>query len=150
MLLVVTLVPVLLVVLLYVATPDHRDPKLTVDVTIGPRAWPNEASPDARLVPCIILRNPTDAPWQNVNLSINEQYYFYHPDPIPAGGEVVIPLKFFHTKGSTYFHPENQPLTSLTIFAQIPSGARAIAHLKGPELRSTIVPGSPANARSLP
>ncbi|GIW98291.1 MAG: hypothetical protein KatS3mg111_1624 [Pirellulaceae bacterium] len=131
---VVTLVPFLLVVILYFATPDHRDPELKVEVQVGPRAWPSDSSPDARLVPCIILRNPTEETWRNVNVAINEQYFYYHPGTIEPGQEVVIPLKFFHTKGSTVYHPEDWPMTHLTVYAQLPSGARAIKQWEGDEL----------------
>ena len=132
----VTLIPFGLVVLLYMTFPAGKDPVLQVEVEVQPRAWTGEDPTAARLLPSLILRNPTTEPWNNVNMSINEQFYFYHPDPMAAGEEIVVPLKFFHTKGNQYYPPESQPLKTLTVFAQVPSGARAIVELHGDEIDS--------------
>lgn len=130
----ITLIPFGLVVLLYTTLPRGEDPRLTADVQVGPRAWPRDDSPDARIVPSVILRNPTSDTWQNLNMSINEQFHFFHPQPVEAGEEIFVPLKFFHTKGNQYYPPESQELKLLTIYAQIPSGARAILEVPGSEL----------------
>lgn len=130
----VTLIPFALVVVMYRSMPDFRDPVLEADVAIGPHAWPNDTAENARVVPCVLLSNPTQESWNYLNMSINHQFHFTHPDPVPPGGEVVVPLKFFHTKGNAYFPPESQDLDELTIYAQVPSGARAIVEIKGDEL----------------
>jgi hypothetical protein len=131
-----------LVVVLYSTLPEWKDPVLQAQVSIGPRAWPKPEAPDARLVPSAVLKNPTQEDWQNVNLSINEQFHFTHPGSIKAGEEIVVPLKFFHTKGNQYFPPESQPLKLLTIYAQIPSGARAILEVDGSQLAQGLQPGT--------
>ncbi len=133
-LILVTLFPFGVVVWLYSSQPDFDDPVLEVDVRVGPWAWPNPDAENARTVPCVLLKNPTSDPWNNLNLSINEQFHFFHPETVGAGEEVQIPLKFFHTKGNAYFPPESQPLKLLTIYAQIPSGARAIVEVEGRQL----------------
>ncbi len=133
-LILVTLLPFGLVVLLYSTLPEFEDPVLQVDVQVGPRAWPSDDAPDARVVPCVILRNPTAEPWNNLNMSINEQFHFFHPEVVQAGEEIFVPVKFFHTKGNAFFPPESQELKLLTIYAQIPSGARAIVEIEGKEL----------------
>ena len=130
----VTLLPFCLVVVLYSTLPEFDDPVLEVDVEIAPRAWPNELAENAHLVPCVVLRNPTTEPWNNVNMSVNHQFHFLHPDIIEPGSEIFVPLKFFHTKGNANFPPESQELKELTIYAQIPSGARAIKEIEGAEL----------------
>ena len=130
-LIVVTLLPFSLVVILYTTLPSIPDPELDVNVAIGPRAWPATESDSARIVPCVILTNPTEDAWNNLNMSVNEQFHFTHPGTVQAGEEVVVPLKFFHTKGNAYFPPESQRLKLLTIYAQIPSGARAIREIEG-------------------
>jgi hypothetical protein len=132
-LILITLIPFCFVVLLYVTLPTGRDPVLEADVQVGPRAWPNADAPDARLVTCVILRNPTTDQWENVNMSINEQFHFFHPEPILAGEEIFVPVKFFHTKGNQFFPPESQELKLLTIYAQIPSGRRAILEIERPK-----------------
>lgn len=140
----VTLIPFALVVVLYTSLPVGKDPVLRAAVSIEPRAWPNEQSPDARLVPCLIVKNPTVDEWQNVNMSINEQFHFYHPDPMRAGEELFVPLKFFHTKGNQFFPPESQQVKLLTIYAQIPSGRRAIL-----EVPQASLPYEPAGGDSI-
>jgi len=133
-LILITLIPFALVVVLYTTLPIGADPVLQADVQVAPRAWPRADAPEARLVPCVILRNPTEDPWENVNMSINEQFHFFHPETLAAGGEIFVPLKFFHTKGNAFFPPESQTLKLLTIYAQIPSGRRAILEIPGSEL----------------
>ncbi len=133
-LILITLLPFCLVVVLYFSFPSFTDPLLQADARVGPMAWPNSESPDARIVPSLILKNSTDEAWTNVNLSINKQFHFFHPYPIQAGEEIFVPLKFFHTKGNQYYPPESQPLKLLTIYAQIPSGARAIVEIAGEAL----------------
>lgn len=133
-LIVVTLLPFFLVVVLYSTLPTGRDPVLNAAAEVGPRAWPSSEDPNARLVPSLILKNPTNEAWNNVNMSINEQFHFYHPTPMEPTDEIVVPLKFFHTKGNQFFPPESQELKLLTIYAQIPSGARAIVEIEGKDL----------------
>lgn len=125
-LVIVTLVPFLLVIAMWSSLPDEPEPVLPAEVHIRPQAWPNAESENAQLVPCVVLKNPTDGQWDYVNLSINEQFHFTHPDPLPGGEQIAIPLKFFHTKGNQFFPPEQQSLKLLTVFAQIPNGARAV------------------------
>ncbi|MEO8269781.1 MAG: hypothetical protein ABI557_08675 [Aureliella sp.] len=133
-LILLTLIPFCLVVVLYVTLPAIVDPVLQVEASVGPRAWPSDIAANARVVPSLILKNPTSQDWENVNLSINEQFHFLHPQTLRAGEEIFIPLKFFHTKGNQFYPPESQELKLLTVYAQIPSGARAIAEIPGSEL----------------
>lgn len=130
----ITLLPFLLVVVLYSTLPTGADPTLRAQVAVEPRAWPSDRDPAARLVPCVVLSNPTGDEWNNVNMSINKQFHFYHPDPMRPGENLSVPLKFFHTKGNQYFPPESQQLKQLTVFAQIPSGRRAILEIPAEQL----------------
>lgn len=136
-LIVLTLVPFLFVVTLYATLPTSMDPVLEVDAKVGPRTWTSNDGTQTRMLPSLVLKNPTSESWRNVNMSINGQYYYYHPDAVSSGQELTIPLKFFHTKGNQFFSLENQPLNELTIYAQIPSGARAIKKLSGSSLQGS-------------
>ena len=133
----VTLIPFGLVVLLYMTMPDTPDPVLDAEVTVGPRAWPNDHALNARMVPCAIVRNPTRDEWNRVNLMINAQFDYSYPKPVRGGEEIFVPLKFFHAKGNRFYPPQSQELKQLTIFAQIPSGARAILDLHGEQIKRT-------------
>lgn len=131
-----TLIPFLFVVTLYVTLPVSKDPELDVLASLGPRTWTSNDGSQNRMLPSLILKNPTADTWHNLNVSINGQYYYYHPDPVQAGEELTIPLKFFHTKGNQFFSLERQPLSELTVYAQIPSGARAIKEIPGDSLQA--------------
>jgi hypothetical protein len=135
-LILLTLIPFLFVVGLYLTLPTSPDPELQVDLQIGPRPWQSNDGNETRLLPSLIVRNPTLEEWNNVNFAINDQFYYYHAEKLKPDEELVIPLKFFHTKGNQFYPPESQPLKSLTAYAQIPSGARAIKELRGNELPS--------------
>ncbi|MCA9193824.1 MAG: hypothetical protein KDB03_18755 [Planctomycetales bacterium] len=130
---VVTLVPFSLVVTMYFMLPTGDDPVLEAEVIVGPRAWPNDKAQNARLVPCVTITNPTSDEWDNLNMAVNDMFFYYHPEPLEAGESMFVPLKFFHTKGNQNFPPESQPLTELTVYAQIPSGARAILKIDDPQ-----------------
>jgi hypothetical protein len=129
-----TLIPFAFVVTLYWSLPVTPDPVLQVEVQIAPRAWQSNDGTQSRLLPSAIIRNTTSAKWKNVNFAINDQFFYYHPDPIDPAGELVVPLKFFHTKGNQFFPPESQSIQTFTVYAQIPSGARAIKELRSSEL----------------
>ena len=140
LLVLVTMIPFLLVVGLWFSLPSTPEPVLPADVRVGPMAWPNEGAPDARLVPCMILKNPTQDEWQNINLAINDQFYYFHPDPLAGGNQIHIPLKFFHTKGNQFYPPEKQKLKLITVYAQIPDGSRAILEVDETQLPAISAP----------
>lgn len=142
-LILLTLIPFLFVVGLYFSLPQAPDPVLQVQVSIGPKPWLSNDGTQSRVVPSAIIRNPTAEIWRNVNFAINNQFYYYHSEPLGPGDELILPLKFFHTKGNQFYPPETQPLKTFTVYAQIPSGARAIRELQPHEL------GRPAEELSL-
>ncbi|MCA9128897.1 MAG: hypothetical protein KDB22_17545 [Planctomycetales bacterium] len=142
----VTLLPFCMVVIMYATVPETEAPVLDAEIRIGPEAWPSRDAEDARIVPSAIVTNPTAEPWQNVNLSINHQFHFAQPGIIRAGEQFSVPLKFFHTKGNQYFPPESQRMRTLTIYAQIPSGARAIMEVEGQDLAQELLSRSDALA----
>lgn len=133
-LILLTLIPFFFVVILYVTLPTSPDPVLQVDLDVGPRPWQSNDGSETRLLPSLVVRNSTKDEWNNVNFAINDQFYYYHAEKLKPDEQLVIPLKFFHTKGNQFYPPESQPLKSLTVYAQIPTGARAIKKLGGSEL----------------
>ncbi len=132
-----TLIPFFFVVLLYVTQPTNKDPELNVQLSIAPRPWQSNDGTQTRLLPSLIVRNPTQDDWKNVNFAINDQFFYYHDSTVRPSDELSIPLKFFHTKGNQFYPPESQPLNTLTVYAQIPTGARAIREFSGKELEWT-------------
>jgi hypothetical protein len=84
-------------------------------------------------MPAVHLHNPTDQLWRNIEMSISGQFYFYCPEPIAAHGDFRVPLAFFKTSGNQAFRPAGQSIKKLTVYAQIPSGRRAILDVIEPE-----------------
>ncbi|MBX3423183.1 MAG: hypothetical protein KF752_16625 [Pirellulaceae bacterium] len=134
-LILLTVVPFLFVVVLYFSLPVGLGPVLDARLEIGPRTWISNDGSQSRLLPSVILTNATEEPWENINLVINDQFHYYHGQTLRPSHEVVIPLKFFHTRGNQFYPPESQPLNKLTVYAQIPSGARAIKEFEGDQLQ---------------
>lgn len=127
----VTLIPVSLAATVWLAIPESPEPELAVEVVLEPVPWPPEGS-DVRLMPGVRISNTTSEPWKNVSMAINKQFYFYCPEPLPAGAEFRVPLAFFRTSGNQPYRPTTVPLKMLTIYGQVPSGKRAIRDVKYP------------------
>lgn len=125
-LLAVALIPVTLAATVWYAIPTNPEPGLPVELALEPVAWPPGASADVRLMPGIRIHNPTDARWRNVSMGINKQFYFYCPEPLDGGGSLSVPLAFFRTSGNQAYRPTSVPLKKVTVYAQLPSGRRAI------------------------
>ncbi len=121
----VTLIPVTLAATVWLAIPESPEPNLPVEIAFQPVAWPPEG-PDVKLMPGLRIRNTTESDWRNVSMAINKQFYFYCPEPLPAGKDFQVPLAFFKTSGNQPYRPTIVPMRLLTVYAQLPSGKRAI------------------------
>lgn len=135
----VTLIPVTLAATVWLAIPETPEPKLPVEIVFEPVPWPPEG-PDVRLMPGVRIHNATAEPWRNVSMAINKRFHFYCPEPVPAGGDFKVPLAFFKTSGNQPYRPTVVPLQLLTVYAQLPSGKRAIRDLKPAVNESLIAP----------
>jgi len=83
---------------------------------------------DRRLVPCVSIKNPTQSPWRNLSVGLNEQFYSQEPKGIPAGQEISLPLEVFVARnGSVRFPVGNREIKLVTVFSQIDTGARAVS-----------------------
>lgn len=92
---------------------------------------PRGNTQDPRMVPCISVMNPTQDAWKNLSVGINEQFYSGEPAGVPAGQSVSIPLEHFVSRnGSVRFPVGNRDIKLITVFAQIPSGARAVSEFE--------------------
>lgn len=129
----VTLVPLLLAATVWWAVPSKPEPELAAEVTLEPVSWPPDGSADVRVMPGVHIHNPTDESWTNLSMGINSQFYFYSPEPLEAGGDLRVPLAFFRTSGNQAYRPTSVPIRKLTVYAQLPSGRRAIRELLDPE-----------------
>ncbi|MEQ1826978.1 MAG: hypothetical protein ABL921_13570 [Pirellula sp.] len=86
-----------------------------------------------RLVPCVSIKNPTDEKWNNLSVGLNEQFYGGEPKGVGPGEVVSMPLEgFIARNGSVHFPVGNRDIHLVTVFAQIPSGARAVSEHRMP------------------
>lgn len=92
-----------------------------------------------KLVPAISVRNPTSEPWKQLTIGINKsgrnnQFYASEPAGIPAGKTVSIPLSAFVARnGSVTFPVGTRSVREVTVFAKLPSSARAVSEFILPE-----------------
>lgn len=143
----VTLIPAAIAATVWLAVPATPEPQLSAEVSFEPMVWPPTAATtgeSATMMPAVHLHNPTDQLWRNVEMSINGQFYFYCPEPIPAQGDFRVPLAFFKTSGNQTYRPSGQRIKKLTIYAQLPSGGRAIRDLIEPEMLTATTSEQPA------
>lgn len=113
-------------VLFFPASPELKlDANVRFDVTvIRPRKDPD--SP--RILPSVVIKNPTDEVWNRIAVSINKDFFFYRPDSLEPQQEFSVPLEFFVTKGGNVaFQPGSEWVHRVTVYAQVPSAARAIS-----------------------
>lgn len=129
----VALVPVILVATVWWAIPAKPEPRLAAEVFFEPVAWPRDPSGNVRLMPGLRIHNPTSERWTNLSMGINNQFFFYSPEPLDAGGDFSVPLSFFRTSGNQPYRPTVVRIKKLTIYAQLPSGRRAIRDVIEPQ-----------------
>ncbi len=129
MLLIISIAPPVFVVSMVATHRPPKEPELNVRIEQSIKLHqPRNRENSPRLLPCLVVSNPTEEAWRNVAVSLNKQFFYYHPGELQAGGEFSIPLEFFVTKGGNVaFQPGSENVQQVTVFAQIPSGARAVA-----------------------
>lgn len=95
-----------------------------------------------RLVPCLTIKNLTDSDWKNLSIELNEQFFSSEPTGIPASQTLSIPLEAFVARnGSVRFPVGDRVIHLVTVFAQIPSGARGVSEF-------TIPPKAPSKPKN--
>jgi hypothetical protein len=103
------------------------EPVLDAQISTGVMSFsPDDTPQRTRLVPALVITNNSQDDWGNVSASLNDQFFYYHREKLRAGRELKIPLEFFATKGNSVFQASSNKLTKVTLFAQIPSGARGV------------------------
>jgi hypothetical protein len=125
----ISVVPPLFVVSMVLNHQPPPEPTLTVTLGIEVqlhRSRGDQESP--RLLPVLTVTNPTSDRWRNVAVCLNKQFFYYHPGELAANENFATPLEFFVTKGGNVaFQPGSESVHQVTVYAQIPSGARAVS-----------------------
>jgi hypothetical protein len=113
-------------VLFFPASPELKlEAAVRFDVSvIRPRKDPE----NPRILPSVVIKNPTEEVWNRIAVSINKDFFFYRPDSLKPKEEFSVPLEFFVTKsGNVAFQPGSEWVQRVTVYAQVPSAARAVS-----------------------
>ncbi len=81
-------------------------------------------------MPGVRIHNSTDESWKNVSMAINKRFYFYCPDGVPGNGGLSCAAVVFQNLWQPAVRPTIVPMKMLTVYAQLPSGKRAIRDVK--------------------
>lgn len=120
-------IPLALVAWMAFGLEVKPEPVLDAEIRTGLMSFSPDNTPQrTRLVPALVISNQSQDDWGNVSISLNEQFFYYHREKLLAGRELKVPLEFFATKGNSVFQASSNKLTKVTLFAQIPSGARGV------------------------
>lgn len=141
-LLAVTLVPVALAATVWLAVPSAPEERLAAEVHLEPVAWPPAGEGDVRLMPGVRIHNSSNQRWTNLSMGINNQFFFYAPDPLEGGQDFSVPLSFFRTSGNQEYRTKVVRIKKLTVYAQLPNRRRGIYEL--PHLQSADEKNQPA------
>ncbi len=133
LLLVISLVPPIFVVSMVATYDPPPEPLLEVKVSLNLTVHAPRKTPDSpRILPCITVENSTTEVWRNVSVYVNKDFIFSRgpTNSLEPGQSFNVPLEFFVTKGGNVaFQPGSEDVHQVTVFAQIPSGARAVREI---------------------
>ena len=130
MLLTICIVPPSLVIWFVLTHEPPAEPKLDVNVSLGVMQYDLKRGEEisSRLMQCVRIENPTNQAYRNVSISLNKQFFSNLPQPIPGKQQIALPLEFFITKnGAIGFQTGSKLVERVTVYAQISTGARAVA-----------------------
>ena len=141
---VLILTPIASGLVLYSFTKPQPEPLLPALVMLD-TMWiePKDNKDARRLVPCIVIKNPTEQDWNNLSVGVNEQFYSQEPKGLISGATVSLPLEIFVSRnGSVRFPVGNREVKRATVFAQMATGARGVSEhnliaAKGPKKNAT-------------
>ena len=122
--------PVACGLLLFWNTAPLPEPQLPALVRFD-TTWIEKKDEERRLVPCIMIKNDSNSDWGKLSIGLNEQFYSTGNMRLGANEEVAIPLQTFIARnGSVRFPVGTRPISLVTIFAQMASGARGVVEIQ--------------------
>jgi len=124
-----SIIPPAFVVSMVLFFPASPELKLVANVRFDMAVIRPRKDPDnPRILPSVVINNPTEEVWNRIAVSINKDFFFYLPDPLAPQQEFSVPLEFFVTKsGNVAFQPGSEWVHRVTVYAQVPSAARAVS-----------------------
>jgi hypothetical protein len=119
--------PIACGLLLYAFSKPMKEPPLPAWIKLD-TTWIESKEGGRRLLPCIVVKNVSNAPWGKLSIGINEQFYSTGNMELAGGAETAIPLEAFVARnGSTRFPVATRKVEQVTVFAQLSTGARGIS-----------------------
>ena len=124
-----SIIPPAFVVSMVLFFPASPELKLVANVRLDMAVIRPREDPDKpRILPSVVIKNPTEEVWNRIAVSINKDFFFYRPDSLEPQQEFSVPLEFFVTKsGNVAFQPGSEWVHRVTVYAQVPSAARAVS-----------------------
>lgn len=80
---------------------------------------------DKEFVPAIVIRNSGSERWENLSVSLNDNFDFISPEAVEPGGEVKFYLHRFITRQGDGFRPLRFEIRSVKLSARLTVGERA-------------------------
>jgi hypothetical protein len=78
-----------------------------------------------------MIKNDSNSDWGKLSIGLNEQFYSTGNMRLSGNEEVAIPLETFIARnGSIRFPVGTRPISLVTIFAQMESGARGVVEIQ--------------------
>lgn len=122
--------PIACGLLLYALTPKLGEPPLPASIKFQSE-WIETEGSDRRLVPCIVIKNDSDGELGKLSIGLNEQFYSTGNRILQSGQQTSIPLESFIARnGSVRFPVGQRVIEQVTVFGQLPNGARGVSEYK--------------------
>ncbi|MCU0716612.1 MAG: hypothetical protein MUD03_10845 [Pirellula sp.] len=119
--------PIACGLVLYSMSPKLGEPPLPALIKFQSE-WIGDEGTNRRLVPCIVIKNDSAGELGKLSVGLNEQFYSTGNRVLQAGEQASIPLESFIARnGSVRFPVGLRVIEQVTVFGQLPSGARGIS-----------------------
>lgn len=120
-------VPIACGLLLYALTPKLGEPPLPALIKFQSE-WIGNEEVNRRLVPCIVIKNDSDGELGKLSIGLNKQFYSTGNRILQSGEQTSIPLESFIARnGSVRFPVGQRVIEQVTVFGQLPNGARGVS-----------------------
>ena len=125
-----TLIPPLMIVLLWYVLPPVRANQLAAEVHIEnepPASFYAADFADREFNPNVnvVVKNIGDQPWTNINVRVNRYFNIYdHEYPVVPGDQRSYLLSRFLSRG-VFFDMRYNPIREVLVYARLPDGSRA-------------------------
>lgn len=119
--------PIACGLLLYSISPKLGEPPLPALIKFQSE-WIGDKEINRKLVPCIVIKNDSSGELGKLSVGLNEQFYSTGNRVLQPGEQISIPLETFIARnGSVRFPVGLRVIEQVTVFGQLPSGARGIS-----------------------